>query len=167
MVRVDVFECASAGDAREKALWMLGEFESPLIEPTSGIGDLAFASRGDALLLFVRANLVYLLRSIGPVRSETRSAARALDTAVVSTPESRRRAVSPIAPDRAPSASPGGSAPDATIEATVGAAAADDPAGPVSRKFVAPEGEFVQRGDVIVYRGPQAGLDRLAAYEWP
>jgi hypothetical protein len=167
MIRTDVFECASAADAREKALWMLGEFESPLIEPTAGIGDVAFASRGETLLLFVRANLVFLLRSIGPLRTETRTAALVLDTAAIATPESHRCAVpNRTRSDRAAAPSPVEATPDATIEATV-AEIPDDLDELASRKFAAPEGEIAYSRGAIVYRGPRAGFERLTAYEWP
>ena len=66
MVRIDLFECASREEAHESLVRIVSDFESPLIEELKGpIGDVAFAGRGTGLILFARANLVYLVRNVG------------------------------------------------------------------------------------------------------
>jgi hypothetical protein len=160
LVRVDIFECLSEADARDKALWLLGEFESPLVERTRDVGDVAFATRDDGLILFVRANLVYLLRNIERRGRAMRQAAQALDAAAVSTPDARRRTTG----TRMPHPPESGSAE--TVEATLQEAEAGSPERPAPRKFSAPEGDIAVRGGSVVYAGPRSGLERLEVYEW-
>jgi hypothetical protein len=159
IVRVDVFECISQDDAREKAVWLLGEFESPLVEPAHGVGDVAFGSRQEGVLLFMRANLVYLLRNIGRRAVTTRGAALALDADATNTPAHLLR---PFSRDGSNIASSNGSD---IVEVTLDEEAAGMPA--TCRKVVISHGQIYARGTSIVYRGPQSGLDTLRSYEWP
>src|SRR5689334_16182104 len=50
VMRVDIFECASEFDAHDKAVWMLGEFESPMIEQSQGVGDVVASTRSDSVV---------------------------------------------------------------------------------------------------------------------
>jgi hypothetical protein len=160
LVRVDIAEGLSAADAREKALWLLGEFESPLVERSGDLGDVAFATRGDGLILFVRANLVYLLRNIERRGIALRQAAQALDAAAVGAPDSRRRPLAGITPQARESG------PSGTVEATLQRADAGSAERHVCRTFAAPEGEIAWREGAIVYEGPRSGLERLQVFEW-
>lgn len=160
LMRVDVFECTSETDAREKALWLLGEFESPLVEPAQGVGDVAFASRGEGLILFVRANLVCLLRNIERRGHGVRRAALALDAAAVGTHRLRQCSLKVSKPR--PTRGTG----DRAVEATLELADGDGIEGNVPRKFVAPDGEIELRGGAVVFTGPRAALGQVAAYEW-
>lgn len=160
IVRVDLFECTSQDDAREKAVWMLGEFESPLVEPAHGVGDVAFGSRQDGVLLFVRANLVYLLRNVGRRAVTTRGAALALDADATNTPAHLLR------PFRRTARNVARGDGTTIVEVTLGDEG--DPGTPAAcRKVVTPQGEIHARGTSIVYRGPESGLDVLRLYEWP
>jgi hypothetical protein len=158
IVRVDLFECLSQADADEKAVWLLGEFQSPSIWPTPDIGDFAFGGRADGVLLFVRGNVVCLLRNIGREPCSLRSAALALDAHALSTPSDGRRPVGVSA--RAIRADDPGEIVEVALAETV-----DSESATVCRKFIAPEGELVARGTSILYRGPRSGLETLAAYE--
>jgi hypothetical protein len=67
-VALDLYRCASAGEAREYLLRLLDQFQSPhvvRIEGREGVGDVAFAPPGDRALVFVAANVVALVRSVG------------------------------------------------------------------------------------------------------
>jgi hypothetical protein len=158
LVRVDIFECLSEADAREKALWLLGEFESPHVERMLDVGDVAFATRDDGLILFVRANLVYLLRNIDRRGRSVHQAALAFDAATVSTPDTLRRAARVVPPPQDGESSQG---LEATVQGVEPAAVGQPP----SRKFVAPEGRFVVRDGSVVYEGPRSGLERVEVYE--
>lgn len=78
---VEVWECGSAAEARDVLLEVLDEFESPHIERIEGPGEVAFAQRdSDAVVLFVRANLVVRVRSVGRNVLPVRETARELDS---------------------------------------------------------------------------------------
>jgi len=156
LVRLDIFECVSQADARERVVWLLGECQSPLIAPANGVGDVAFGSRHDGVLLFVRANLVYLLRNVGTRATSTRGAALALDADATSMPPDRRRPLEISADDEA--SSTGEQSQDLRVSIQ------DNSSG--CRKFVAPHGAIAIEGPSIVYRGPRHGLQALSVYEW-
>jgi hypothetical protein len=161
LLRVDVFESASLDDARDMMVWLLGECESPLIERKEGVGDIGFGERGDRVLLFCRANLVYLLRNIGRRPEDVVPVAAALDAHAISRP------------DTAPSVMPMPSAErvaenDAeTVEQTLYDLRADPDAARSAHKFFAPQGEIRISGGRIIYRGRRAGLEALARYDLP
>jgi hypothetical protein len=159
-VRVDVFECASQLDAHDKVIWLLGEFESPLVDRSHGVGDVALGTRQDAVLLFARANLVFLLRNIGRTWMPVRAAALALDAHALDTPPDAQRELRFAAQRGAARAAL--DTVEVKLESDAGGAGSQG----ACRKFVATQGELCVSGGTVVYRGPRAGLDTLVAYEW-
>jgi hypothetical protein len=137
---------------------LLGEFQSPLIERSHGVGDLAFGTRQDGVLLFARGNLVYLLRNLGSRRVSVRNAGLALDAHATSTPSQVQR----IAPQHAFAR---GGTDTEIVKVTLYDAGGDNRPEGVCRKFVVPEGEVRVTGQSIIYRGRRAGLSALAVYE--
>ena len=78
---VEIWECGSAAEAREVLLEVLDQFESPHIERVEGPGEIAFAQRdSEAMLLFLRANLVVRVRSVGRNVLPVTQTARELDS---------------------------------------------------------------------------------------
>jgi hypothetical protein len=173
LLRVDVFESASLEDAHDMMVWLLGECESPLIEHKEGVGDVGFGERGNRVLMFCRANLVYLLRNIGHRVEPVMPVATALDahaishpeTAAVAVPRTERSAHGSGADVRG--ADDSGADDSSTVEATLYDIRADPEARRRARKFFAREGHIRMSGGRITYRGPRAGLDGLATYDMP
>lgn len=67
LLRLDLVEAASAAAAREIVLELLGQFESPQIQPIANppAGELAFGAPGNTVILFARANVVAMIRNAG------------------------------------------------------------------------------------------------------
>lgn len=82
LLAVNVYECDSESAAREQLLRLLGEFQGPPLTRTAEPGDVAFTA-GSSGILFVRANLVALVRSIertpAPVTDNAAQLDRILD----------------------------------------------------------------------------------------
>jgi hypothetical protein len=155
LIRVDTFECPSFEDGRELLVWLLGEFESPLVVRKDGIGDVGFSEREDRVLLFARANLVYLLRNIGRRPVPVIQVGAALDANALSRPDTARRAAARMsfAADT-----------QEVVEATLVDLTSERPAEQGTRKFFAPAGEIRIDDRRIVYRGPREALDALTDY---
>ena len=84
LIRADVYHCAGPNEAREMAIRILGEYQSPnmaRIDPPPA-GEVAFGEPGNTSLLFVRGNLVVQLRNAGSRISTLTDSAVALDTAI-------------------------------------------------------------------------------------
>jgi hypothetical protein len=151
MVRVDLFECASRDEAHELLVRIVSDFESPLVEELkSPVGDVAFAGRGTGLILFARANVVYLLRNVGRRAVSVEPIALALDGAAVAVPVQQ--------PTRA--ASFAGEAARATEDDLIEVPVADAPAaGAEDRwKYICPAGDLYVCDGCVTYRGPSSGL---------
>jgi hypothetical protein len=69
LLRFDVYECSSRSSAHEFIVYLLKEFQLPLIgrESSGEIGDICFHGQKDEVLLFGRANLVFMVSGIGKV----------------------------------------------------------------------------------------------------
>jgi hypothetical protein len=68
LLSVDVFECPSVEAAHDQLLEALGNIESTALERRTGKdgpGDVAFGLN-DTMILFVRVNVVVLIRNAGP-----------------------------------------------------------------------------------------------------
>jgi hypothetical protein len=161
LLKVDVFESASQDDARDLMVWLLAEFESPLVERKEGIGDVGFGERGSHVLLFTRANLVYLLRNIGRRPVSVEPVGTALDAHAISRPEIEPRAGTRAATRVQQLAADTPDLVEAILYDVTGANTATE----AVHKFFAPVGEIRMSGGRIVYRGPRAGLEALADYE--
>ena len=114
------------------------------------------------MLLFVRANLVYLLRNVGTRATSTRGAALALDADAASMPPDRRRPLEISADDEASSA--GQRSQDVRVSIQDNSSESRLRSG--CRKFVAPHGAVAVEGPSILDRGPFHGLQALSVYEW-
>lgn len=66
LLHLQVFECASREAARRKMLELLADFQSPDLRRTDVVGEVAFFFGEATMLLFVRGNVVVLLRHGGP-----------------------------------------------------------------------------------------------------
>ncbi|MBV8224756.1 MAG: hypothetical protein JO232_06150, partial [Verrucomicrobia bacterium] len=92
LLAIDVFVCGSVKGARDQMLEVLGDFQSGVVERDAGKGtpgEIAFAL-GDTMVLFVRLNLVVLVRNAGPKVVSVRPACRALDTRLLRWGQSRQ-----------------------------------------------------------------------------
>jgi hypothetical protein len=78
-VRVDVYETTSRAEAREHLLRQLAEFQSPLLERTDGPGEVAFGMPEGRSIVFVRANVVVVVRNAGDEVEPVEPVARELD----------------------------------------------------------------------------------------
>jgi hypothetical protein len=166
-VRVDVFETASVPDAWELVAWLLGEFESPLVEPKDSVGEIGFGGREEGVRLFSRANLVYLLRNIGRRPAPVLQAAIALDADVVSHPPAMQPPRAAPAEARAAPAEAAAEEGAERVEVPLEDASTAREGPQQCRKFFAPAGEIRMSRGQIVYRGPRAGLRELGVHEVP
>lgn len=88
LLRVDTFECGSRTEAHAYLLQVLGEFQSPMLKRTETVkGDVAFTFPGETVVLFARANMVFLLRNAGRKVQPLTSFARQFDETLVSKPQ--------------------------------------------------------------------------------
>lgn len=89
VLRVDVYECASRVKAHEFLLQLLGQFHLPNVELQEkiAVGDVAFSSPGDAVILFARANYVLLVSNAGRELVAANEVARPFDTELYSKPK--------------------------------------------------------------------------------
>ncbi len=151
MVRIDLFECASRDEAHESLVRIVSDFESPLVEELKGpIGDVAFAGRGTGLILFARANLVYLVRNVGRRAVSVEAIALALDGGAVAVPEQRATRAVSSAEGRVRVTE------DDLIEVPVGNAPT---VGAEDRwKYFSSAGELFVCDGCVTYRGPSSGL---------
>jgi hypothetical protein len=88
LVAFDVYECASAAQAREFLVRVLAEFQTPLLERVPGIGEVAFTVPGEGAIVFARANLVLVLRNAGAETISLGDVARRFDENLRARPES-------------------------------------------------------------------------------
>lgn len=92
LLAIDVFECSSVEAAHDQLLEALGNVESAAIERRTGkdaLGDVAFGLN-DTMVLFLRANLVLLIRNAGPTVVRVGNIARQLDRFLLRRLESKR-----------------------------------------------------------------------------
>lgn len=161
LLKADLFECASRGQAGEILLRLLGEFESPLMAPKrQAPGDIAFGGRGDGLLLFTRGNLVCLCRNAERVIASVMPMAAALDRAAVGGSAGARRRRVAAAPHPRDADEREGEVEVVLLEAAVTRRADAE-----VRRFAAPSGDIVLEGGRIVYRGPAAAARRIEIEE--
>lgn len=77
---LEAFECPAPAAARDTALGLLGEFQGPVQRDAAPVaGEVSFSLPGGSVVLFVRANLVLLLRNAGRKVRPVTDLARALD----------------------------------------------------------------------------------------
>jgi hypothetical protein len=161
LLKADLFECASREQTVEILLRLLGEFESPIIaQKNEAPGDLAFGGRGEGLLLFTRGNLVCLCRNAERPTASVMPIAAALDRAAAGSSAGARRQLVAAAPHARDADDQRGE-----VEVSLLDAAAARRADGVTRRFLAPDGEIVLKGDSIVYLGPAASARRLEIEE--
>lgn len=90
VLEVQVTECESRLDAHTALLGALRQFQSPLVrrDDRVAVGDIAFGGPGrvPTMLLFARANLVYLVRNRARTVAAVADAAAGCDAAVTARP---------------------------------------------------------------------------------
>lgn len=162
VVLVDAFECASRAVAHLFLVHVLGEFQSPLVarEKEAGTGDVAFTSPGDAVIVFARANIVFLIRNAAEHLVSVTDVARRVDNELVVKPGSAPQAVRPrIRRFRTLGA-----------EARVGARlplelrASHPRERSLTYKFLSRSGEVSMEEDRLVYRANEPGLQEVTVY---
>ena len=161
LLKADLFECGSRDQAADLLLRLLGEFESPLMTQKSGTpGDVAFGGRGEGLFLFARGNVACLCRNVNRELTSVMPIATALDQVVSGQSAKARR--QRIAAE--PRAYEGDGRPE-EVEVTLLESAHERGADRQMRRFVAPAGDILLRGDTIIYRGPAASAGQLEVEE--
>jgi len=91
LLAIDMFECASVKAAHDQLIEAFGNIESDAVERRTGKnspGDVAFAL-DDTMVLFARANLVALIRNVGPKVVRVGKIARELDRLLLRRLESK------------------------------------------------------------------------------
>ena len=163
LLKADLFECGSRDQAADLLLRLLGEFESPLMTQKSGApGEVAFGGRGDGLFLFTRGNIACLCRNGDRKLTSVMPIATALDQVVSGeSAKARRRQIT-----AEPRACEGDGRTE-EVEVTLLESAHERRADREIRRFVAPAGDILLRGDTIIYRGPAAAARRLEVEEGP
>jgi hypothetical protein len=92
LLRLDTIECGSLTEAHDYLLQLLGEFQSPTLKRTETIaGDVAFTFPTETIVLFARANLVFLLRNAGRKLQPLAKFASQLDQTLTSKPKNGER----------------------------------------------------------------------------
>lgn len=89
LLAVDVYESATGEAARSMLLQLLGEFEGPLLERESALGDVAFRA-GAGAIVFVRGNYTVLVRSVEREPVDPTPIAVRLDRHIATIPDSAR-----------------------------------------------------------------------------
>lgn len=158
LLAVDVFELPSRGEARAHLLEVLGEFQGPLLARREDVGAIAFAS-GDAALIFTRANLVLVIRSVERVLAPVPAVARALDQYLLTRPTPTPGVGPEIRAFRSATekASRGSPAP-LVVEAI------ESQERPIWYKVFATGGEVRVEGGQLVYVAAATGLQQLTLF---
>lgn len=157
LLRVDVSEAPSVTEGRALLLRTLAQFQSPLIERISdGPGDVAFGPSGYRSVVFVRANIVVLVRNAGDDTHSVETPAWELDGLLRERPNAERSAVRPTI--RRAEVEPESVSGRRQYRVLLDA---EDPLGRhVWFRFSAGRGQFLVQGDAVVFRpeddGPQA-----------
>ena len=85
LIAIDMWECVSVAAAHDQLLEVLGGVQSDAVERhkgRDGIGDVQF-TLGQTMALFVRVNVVVLLRNAGPKTVDVQPVARVIDEMLV------------------------------------------------------------------------------------
>lgn len=157
LVDIQVFECASRAEAHQLLLVVLGEFQSPDLMRRNDIewGDVCFTTPGEGAVLFVRGNLLHVLRNAGRRRIPLLDVAAALDAPLA---QSVAAAPQPKAAKAASRRRKGAAAKAATVAADVGQpVVVPQPKADQEYRIVAYGGEVVREGDAVVYRPDEPG----------
>jgi hypothetical protein len=82
LLSIDIWVCRSISAAHDQLLEVLGNIQSDAVERGVGLGDVAFRL-GNTMALFVRANVVALIRNGGPRTVDVDPIARVIDELLV------------------------------------------------------------------------------------
>lgn len=87
-IRIEGHERRSVADARLTVIKLLSQFHllDIRLQPQATYGDVVFAVPTKLVILFARANMVFLLRNVGEDRASCEPLARALDDQIISRP---------------------------------------------------------------------------------
>jgi hypothetical protein len=160
VVEFRVFECLSASDASRSLLDRLGEFQLPLRRDGGDepIGDVAFSTEKDHTLLFVRANLVCLIRNADRDLIAVRDLGKEVDKEIQSTrgresdspPELTSFNATPVADQPA-------------VKFILHCQATDPMGSRLWYKFFAKQGTLSQENGHVVYVPSRSGQQHLTA----
>jgi len=161
IIRIDTYECLSRKDARQTMLGILAGVQLPGVERqlAAGFSDVAFAAAGDCLILFARANYVFLLRNVEAQTASLREFAQSLDARLTEEPKAQEEM-----PLKARRFRPSG------LEAKVGEIVRleEEPFVPLGQlwmyKFFSPTGEVLIEEDSLAYKPDKSGLQLIKIY---
>jgi len=88
-LHLNSYECASRTEARQQVLGVFADFQGPALERSDDAGELAFVTPKKTTVLFVRGNLVVLLRNGGEKLANVAPLARSIDDQLTATPPKR------------------------------------------------------------------------------
>jgi hypothetical protein len=93
LLAIDVFECTSVKTAHNQLIEALGNMETNAVVRRAdkrAPGEVAFGL-GDTMILFARANMVVLIRNVGPTVVPVNAIAGELDAVLVQRLQNKRR----------------------------------------------------------------------------
>jgi hypothetical protein len=180
VLRVDVYQCSSRGQAHEFLVQVLGQAQLPAIhrQAAASAGDVTFAGAGDAGILFARANLVFIAVNAGRQLEPVTQEVHRLDRHITSKPgrastartaprilrlesTAREYKVGEKIPLEVEAADP--SRPADALR--LAGAHAAQPESPLYLKFFSPlSGEVLMEGDRLVYHPNAPGQHEVTAY---
>jgi hypothetical protein len=160
---MDAYECLSRPKAHELLLRLLGEFQLPMasLEQRDEFGDVAFAAPNGEVILFARANLVFLLRNAERVRVPVNATAARFDNVLIRKPEAAASARTARRIESSKAETEGARVGQPFV---VDLDLPDDPEAHTSYKLFASAGEvWVDQGKVV-YQADAAGEHEISAY---
>lgn len=78
-IHLNTYECASRQEARLQALRVFADFQGPPLDRTGSVGEVAFQTPKKTTVLFIRGNVVSLLRNGGERLVNVAPHARSMD----------------------------------------------------------------------------------------
>lgn len=162
LLGLDIFECGSAIAAHEYLVWLLGEFQSPLIERRDdlGIGSVSFTVPGETAIVFARANLVAMMRNAGPELVPLAEIARRFDAFIAARPTRTGTGQPPRIDSFEARAGRAGTRPIALLDLI----ASHPRARPVWFRLFATDGNFGTRDGAVAWVPAHPGRHEITAY---
>ena len=158
LLAVDAFELTSREEARAYLLELLGEFQGPPLSRRDAPGAVAFAT-DDTALVFVRANVVFFVRSAERVPAPVGAVARQLDLYLSARPTAGATGTQEVRALRTGPERPALGKPIPLVAEVV-----EPDRRAVWYKLFAASGELRVDGDQLVYIAAAAGPQEIAIF---
>lgn len=167
LLRIDFRENASRLQAHEAVLKAVGEFESPFVERQAEetLGDVCFVVQGGRVVVFARANLVFIVVNLGANATDVKEIAKRLDKFVFVKPADEELTIIPATIDAV-----GGAAVASNVESTASGYRARIglrlPTSARQRliKFFSSSGEVFDQDGQIVCESDESGKPDVTVY---